>query len=153
MEVYWVIRVGTLKTCWFSNSVKKYLLYDINIKLCFAATAIATPGPSACVNLNKPGNVQNPNTFDCYFVNTALMSWQDAKTTCDNRGMTLASVGNVFDQAFLDTLVVGLNSPVWIGLADNAVGVTKMTPYSMMCVSQNSKQRCLLSWRPSGLVA
>jgi len=128
MGVYnWVIRVGTLKNVLVVKFCQKVLrlLYDINIKLCFAATAITTPGPSACVNLNKPGNVMNPNTFDCYFVNTALMSWQDAKTTCDNRGMTLASVGNVFDQAFLDTLVVGLNSPVWIGLADNAVGVPK----------------------------
>ncbi|XP_052803256.1 macrophage mannose receptor 1-like isoform X2 [Mya arenaria] len=90
------------------------------------STAIATPAPSSCMTLNSPGNIENPNTFDCYRLQTTPMTWNDAVTACQSHQMTLATVTGVYDQAFIDTLIAGYNTPVWIGLGDPGLTGTYM---------------------------
>ncbi|XP_052258892.1 macrophage mannose receptor 1-like [Dreissena polymorpha] len=93
---------------------------NVRAFICEASRApiYTTPAISACADLQGNGNLLNPNTFDCYNVQMTPMSWTDASSACASRQMTLASVLSVYDQAFIDTLVVGFNSPVWIGLSD-----------------------------------
>ncbi|XP_071126788.1 uncharacterized protein [Mytilus edulis] len=57
----------------------------------------------------------------CYKVFTTLKTWTDANTACQalggrRKGYYLASIGNVFENAFVTTLLQGSGVEPWIGL-------------------------------------
>lgn len=56
--------------------------------------------------------------MDCYKLNTAAMTWQDASAACHRDGTHLTSIVTIYEQSYIDTLTASLNSPVWIGLSD-----------------------------------
>ena len=54
--------------------------------------------------------------MDCYHVNTQPLPWRQASAECDHVGAKIVTINNVYDQAFLDT-ILATDITAWIGLS------------------------------------
>uniref|UniRef100_A0A3Q3EI28 Mannose receptor, C-type 2 n=1 Tax=Labrus bergylta TaxID=56723 RepID=A0A3Q3EI28_9LABR len=55
----------------------------------------------------------------CYWVGEDLLTFNDARKSCENQGATLVTITNRFEQAFANSLVFGrAGDSFWIGLLD-----------------------------------
>ena len=81
----------------------------------------AAPAQGMCPD----GFLQNPQ-MDCLKVHPTPMNWTQAKTSCESEHSSLVSILNVFDQAFVDVITADITTPVWTGLADQAVSSTSI---------------------------
>lgn len=62
-----------------------------------------------------------PVINDTFRVNTQEMTWNAAKSFCENDGATLASLRNEWAKSYSHMMSLNLNAPLWIGLNRKAV--------------------------------
>lgn len=63
----------------------------------------------------------DPVMNDTFRVNTQEMTWNAAKSFCENDGAALASLRNEWAKSYSHMMSLKLNAPLWIGLNRKAV--------------------------------
>ena len=69
---------------------------------------------------------------DCYKVVPSLMTFDAAKTYCENDGTILATISDGYQEAFVETMVAKYGGEqLWIGLVDDEVSLHILSSYNV----------------------
>ena len=67
------------------------------------------------------------NGLDCYKVHNAHKTYSQATAACKAEQAYLTSIMSIYEQAYIDTLIENIDSPVWTGLRDPGVRISMVT--------------------------
>lgn len=86
----------------------------------FRLSEPSNPAPPPVENNCVEG--YTPYYENCFKVITSEVSFQTAGVTCQNDGYNLASIQDVYEQSFLETLLYANGgNPLWIGMSEDEV--------------------------------
>lgn len=113
----------------YSKDCIKKLCISLEVFAFIPDTAYPQRGSPACtMKPDLQGYFENPASLDCYRINLQAMTWPQAAAACANDGTQLATINNVYDQAYLDTILAS-DITAWIGLADLQVRIKTQLRY------------------------